>query len=142
MKEYFSTDQSEKKEIIEQIRQLLFEQKEVMFAFVFGSFLDSLSFRDIDVGIYVDGIAESQFFDLELRISEVISDRCKMPFDIIDVKVLNTAPSYFLNSIFKRGKLLFSRDQQLLTDMIENSSLESIANENIASQSLKELIPS
>lgn len=141
MKEYFSLKQTEKEKVIEEIRQILFEKEVIVFAFIFGSFLDSQSFRDIDIGVYVDNITESQVFDFELRLAEEVSDKCRMPFDIFEVKVLNFAPSSFLNSVFSRGKLLFSKNHQLLTDMIENTSLEAIANEYIAHQSLKELMP-
>lgn len=141
MKEYFSLKQIEKEEVIKKIRQILFEKEVVVFTFIFGSFLDSLSFRDIDIGVYVNKITESQVFDFELKLSKEISDKCRMPFDIFEVKILNFAPSSFLNNIFSRGKLLFSKNQQLLTDMIENTSLDAIANEYIAYQSLKELMP-
>lgn len=141
MKEYFSIKQNERQEITKKIKQVLLEKEDVVFVFIFGSFLDSPSFRDIDIGIYVDGIRKDEVFDYELKLSKRIADECNLPFDIFDVKVLNFAPKAFLNNIFSRSKLLFSKDDQLLSDMIESTSLDAIANEYISYQSLKELIP-
>lgn len=58
----------------------------------------------------------------------------------VDVKILNNAPFYFLSNIFKKGNLLFSRNNFLLEELIEETSLESIINYNFSFQSFKELI--
>jgi len=77
----------------------------------------------------------------EIELSRKISKVIEMPFDIIEVKILNFAPESFLNNIFKNGKLLFSRNDELLTDLIEQSSIHALFNEYIREQSLKELVP-
>lgn len=141
MKEYLSIKIEERPEIIEKIMQALSKDKGVVFAFIFGSFLDAPSFRDIDIGVYLDKIRKEEVFEQELELSKKIADKCGLPFDIVEVKVLNFAPNSFLNNIFSRGQLLFARRQQFLSDLIEVSSLDAIANEHIAYQSLKELIP-
>ncbi len=141
MKEYFSMKPKKRKKVVKRIKKTLQQQKEIIFSYLFGSFLDNLTFRDIDVGVYLKEINKEEVFDYELKLAERISNNCDVPFDIIEVKVFNFAPNPFLNSVFREGKLLFSRDNKLLTDMIEKSSLESIANEYIAKQSLKELVP-
>lgn len=141
MKEYLTLETNKKEAIVQNIKQTLIKETNIIFAFIFGSFLDAPSFRDIDIGIYATEIKEDEVFDCELKLSKEISDACDLPFDIIEVKVLNFAPGHFLNNIFSRGKLLFSKDQQLLSEMIENTSLDALANEHIAYQSLKELVP-
>lgn len=141
MKEYLTYGIDKRMEIIQKIRRDLTEKNHIIFAYVFGSFLDAPSFRDIDIGIYITGIKEDDVFACELELAEKISGACNVPFDIIDVKVLNFVPRHFLNNIFCNGTLLFCRNQQLLSEMIENTSLDTIANENIACQSLKELVP-
>lgn len=140
-KEYLSMSQNDRQEIAEKIKKILFSEKEVIFAYVFGSFLDSPSFRDIDVGIYVDNIAKENVFDKELEMAKKISEACGLPSDYIDVKILNFAPSHFLNNIFKNGTLIFSKNKKQLSDRIEETSLNAIANEYFAYQSLRELVP-
>lgn len=141
MKEYLSMGKEKRQEIIKKTKEILAKKEEVIFAFIFGSFLDSPSFRDIDVGIYIKGINKDEVSDYELRVSKEIADECGLSFDIFEVKVLNFAPIPFLNNIFNKGKLLFSNDYKLLTDLIEETSFDTILNEHIAYQSLKELVP-
>ena len=80
-------------------------------------------------------------FDYECKLSQKIASSCSLPFDNFECRILNDAPSPFLTSVFRDGTLLFSRDDQLLTDMIENTSLDALSNEYISFLSLKELIP-
>ncbi|MBI4837095.1 MAG: nucleotidyltransferase domain-containing protein [Candidatus Portnoybacteria bacterium] len=141
MKEYLSFAPDKKLEIIEQIKKTLLKDEGVVFAFIFGSFLDTPSFRDIDIGIYVKDKKKEKFFDKEVELDKKIADACNLPFDIFEIKILNFAPNIFLNNIFSRGELLFGRDDKLLSGLIESSSLEAVANEYVAYQSLKELIP-
>jgi hypothetical protein len=141
MKEYLSIEMDKRQQIIQKINLALAKREEIVFAYIFGSFLDAPSFRDIDIGVYVTGIKEDDIFDYELEVAEEVADYGSIPFDIVDIKVINFAPFNFLNSVFK-GRLLFSRNEQLLSDMIESSSLNALANEYIAYQSLKELVSS
>lgn len=141
MNEYLSLGPEKRQEIAEKIKKVLLQEKNLVFVSVFGSFLDATSFRDIDIGIYTENIKESEIFDYELKLSKKIAEECGLPFDIFEIKVLNFAPNSFLNNVFNRGQLLFCRDYQLLSDMIENTSLDALANEYIAYQSLKELVP-
>jgi hypothetical protein len=141
MEDYLCIPFNKREEIIEKIKQVLLEKKGLVFAFVFGSFLDAPSFRDIDVGIYVNNIKEKEIFDYELELSKKIAAKCGLSFDVFEVKVLNFAPGSFLNNVFKNGRMLFSRNKQMLSDMIEYTSLDAIANEYISLQSLRDLVP-
>ncbi len=141
MKEYFSLDQKDRQHAIEIIEKTLSKRKDVVFAFLFESFLDSPSFRDIDIGVYVDAVAEKEVFDREVDVARLISKAIGKPLDIIEIKILNFAPKSFLNNIFSRGRLLFSKNGRLLASLVEDTSLEALANEHLARQSLKELIP-
>lgn len=140
-KEYLSMSQNDRQKIAEKINKVLNSEKEIVFAYIFGSFLDSPSFRDIDVGIYIDNIAKENVFDKELEMAKKISEACDLLIDYIDVKILNFAPGHFLNNIFKNGTLMFSKKEKLLSDAIEETSLSAVANEYFAYQSLRELVP-
>lgn len=119
-------------------------RKEVIFAYIYGSFLEPqpITFRDVDIGVYVksEAISKGNAFDYETELVEGLNKVIDLPFDIIDVRVLNFAPSRFQNNVFSRGKLLFCKDEKLLTDLIEETSLEAVANEHIVKQSLRELV--
>lgn len=140
MQEFLSLDLKKRHKIIEKIKKGLLKRKDVVYVYVFGSFIDSPSFRDIDVGVYIKEIKKKEVFDYELNLSKEIAKACGLSFDIIEVHVLNFAPSYFLNNVFCRGNLLFSKNQEILSILIENTSLDALANENISNQSIEELV--
>ena len=132
-----------RQKIIDKVKHSLLQEENVVFGYIFGSFLNAPTFRDIDIGVYIKNNFKNQkdVFNYELNLSKKIGNACGLSFDVFEVKILNSAPSLFLNSIFKNGRLLFSKNNKVLSNLIENSSLDAIANEHIAYQSLKELIP-
>ncbi len=145
MKEFYKMTRYEKEEVIRKITDFLRIQQNMAFVYIFGSFTEAeaTSFRDIDIGIFLNpiDIDKNQVFDYECNLAVELSKRISFPPDLLDIKILNFAPNNFLNNIFSRGKLLFSKDDELLVDMIENVSIERLSNEYIINQSLKELIP-
>jgi uncharacterized protein len=138
---YLFYDSDKKLEISKNIKETLVKEDSVVFAYIFGSFLGTHSFRDIDIAIYVKGVTKKEVFDYEIVLSKKISNVCGLSPDIFEIKVLNFTPPSFLNNIFRNGILLFSKDDTLLTDMIENTSLDAVANSYISNLSLKELVP-
>jgi len=92
------------------------------------------------LGLYLEKINKEKSFEYELNLSKEIAEVCDLPFDIIEIHILNFTPDYFLNNVFCRGILLFSKNQELTTNLIENTSLNALANEYISNQSLRELV--
>ena len=113
---FYEISQKERLEAGERIAACLAEQTEVMFAFLYGSFISAPLFRDIDVGIYVAGIEPSQYFACENRLTRLSEDAVDSLFPV-DVRIINTAPIFFCFEVI-RGKLIFSRDEQLLVDFM------------------------
>jgi uncharacterized protein len=87
----------------------------VAFAYVYGSFAEARPFHDIDIGVYRIGSDSSA--DPEQNLAQRLSAALKMP---VDVRVVNHAPTSFLFHVL-RGELLFSRDDELLSSVIENT---------------------
>lgn len=139
MKEYFYLSKKEKENILTQINSLLRKKPEVVFAYCHGTFLakTKIGFRDIDIGLYLKKISKKRTFDYEQKIANILEEKVKYS---VDIKVLNFAPFYFLNNVFRTGKLLFSRDDLLLSKLIEETSQESMINYNFSLQSLRELV--
>lgn len=103
---------SEKKKIINRIRGMLLKRKEIEFSILFGSFLQELPFKDIDVGIFLnkDYLEKINKIDYIIDLGIYIEDRIKgFYFDIV---ILNELNSSFLYHVFKEGKLLFARDKE------------------------------
>ncbi len=141
-KEFLSFSSKEKDEICSKIKKILEQEDEVLFAYIFGSFLYSSNPRDIDVAVYITppgSINKNDLIKLEAKIADKISKEIKISFDKIDTRILNFSPNYFFSNVFSQGKLLFTGDKNLLSEMIEKTSLESLKNELISLQSLGEL---
>lgn len=87
----------------------------VAFAYVYGSFAEARPFHDIDIGVYRNGSEPSP--DLEENLAQTLSTALRIP---VDVRVVNDAPVSFLFHVL-RGELLYSRDDELLSTVIENT---------------------
>ncbi|MCJ7579014.1 MAG: nucleotidyltransferase domain-containing protein [Candidatus Aminicenantes bacterium] len=115
-------NRQQKKKIFARLKEILIERDEILFVYIHGSFLDNLPFHDIDVALYVDPkeVDSLQSFDYSLGLSVELSQ--KLGKDI-DTKVMNYAPVGFQHSVFKNGKLLFSKtDQRTICPMEGNFS--------------------
>jgi predicted nucleotidyltransferase len=94
-------------QILSILRTELEKHSEILFAYVFGSVIDSASFKDVDVGVYVagpdrlaDGFAYA--FAMSGELERLIGCR-------VDVILMNTAPDHMIHSI-SSGKLILNRD--------------------------------
>lgn len=136
MKEYFCLEDRKREKILRKITSILRKRKEIIFAFCHGTFLlEGVSFRDIDIALYLKK-SQRDLFEYQQKIAELLEKEIKYP---VDVKVLNSAPFYFLNNVFRLGRLLFTRDSLFLSNLIEKTSREAMANYNFSLQSFKDL---
>ena len=108
-----------KEAIFHGLRQFLEARAEIGFAYLHGSFLDGEAYHDVDVALYLDPPAADPF-DYEMALSVEMTRALHVQ---VDVQVLNRAPLGFQHQTL-RGRLLFARDEKLLTDYIERVSWE------------------
>lgn len=90
---------------------------EVVFAYLYGSFVDSEVFRDVDIGVYLRRPEPGQMTPRALALAQRLSTRVGLP---VDVRILNGAPLSFLYHVL-RGQLLVNRDEDLLSEVIERT---------------------
>jgi len=94
--------EAEKAAVLERIAALLGEKQNILFAYVFGSYVRENEFADIDIGIFVaDEIIEG--LDLEFKMEDEIQSLVHFP---VDVRVINRAPSSFVYRLIKEGRLV------------------------------------
>jgi len=131
------TTLDEKTKTLDKLRALLISHPEVVFAYVHGSSVDEGAHRDIDVAVMIrpDGISASESFDYAFQLSV---DLTREMGQDVDVQVLNGAPAGFKNSVFRQGKLLFSRDEARRLELIEMNSLEVMDFHGLSLQFLRE----
>ncbi len=90
---------------------------EVVFAYLYGSFVESQPFHDIDVAVYLRNAPSETESAETVALARRLTHHVGLP---VDVRVVNPAPVSFMYHVL-RGRLLFSRDDPLLTDLIERT---------------------
>ena len=101
----------EKDRLIERVSGLLEEKEYILFAYLFGSFVTSESFQDIDIAVYVRDGARS--VALELDIERDIENALRMQ---VDVRIINNAPLSFIYNVLKNKILAVDRDKAFRAD--------------------------
>ncbi len=100
-----------------ELKALLRERKEILFAYLHGSFVEGIPYHDVDVAVYLnpDLLQQTDAFDYEMDLSAHLALTVHLP---VDVHILNRAPLGFQHSVL-RGELLFTRDEEFLSDYVE-----------------------
>jgi predicted nucleotidyltransferase len=107
----------EKQEVIKRLAALAKRQREVVFAYLYGSFIEDVPFHDIDIGIYVSGIGKVKAGPFTVEFAHSLSK--ELGFDV-DVRVLNFAPVSFVYHVIC-GQVFFDRVPEVRTRIIESS---------------------
>lgn len=115
---FFRLSERQKNRLLSKIKKILSEDPNIIFAYVFGSFVEKEleSFRDIDIALYLtDRFPREKFLDYSLELAVELESKVeKYPIDIV---VLNDAP---LSLSFKatQGLLLVCKDENLWIDYV------------------------
>jgi len=106
----------EKRRLFDRLAGLLSNREEILFAYVYGSFLHG-PFRDIDIGIFLqaDSSGAAEPLRYEVVLEQELEDAMGVP---IDVRVLNAAPLPFAFSVLQTGEVLVSRDEKARCDFV------------------------
>ncbi len=105
-------DGEQRRDLTKMITKAVSQDERVLFAFLYGSFLDGAFFRDIDLGVFVKGVGSTDFWDYECGLSQKIEKVLCHPFPV-EAKVINRAPISFCYHVI-RGRRLFVRDESVM----------------------------
>lgn len=120
LKKYSMADW-DKEKILEKVINTLDNEDSIIFAYLHGSFLDG-SFRDVDIAIYVQStLSKKEALKEELKLERILEEKIKLP---ADVRVLNYSPLSFRYNVFKDGKLILTKDEDLRSDFVSLSLRE------------------
>ncbi|WP_297211383.1 MULTISPECIES: type VII toxin-antitoxin system MntA family adenylyltransferase antitoxin [Thermodesulfovibrio] len=115
---FYKLSERQRNRLLSLIKNELFEDPNVIFAYVFGSFIDKelKRFKDIDIALYLeDKFPRENFLDYSLQLAvELESEIKKYPIDIV---ILNDAP-LSLSFQATQGILLFCKDENLWIDFV------------------------
>ncbi len=109
MSKKISLKSEQKKKVLKQLESFLRREPDVLFAYVFGSFIKSQRFEDIDLAIYLENSGERKVLRLEREVEELLH----LP---VEISLLNEAPLSFAFRIVKEGKPIFIRDNKARCD--------------------------
>lgn len=98
------------------LSQILFQKDEILFAYLCGSFLESETFHDIDVAVYLEESMKNKIdiVEYEIALSLFIERQLRAP---VDVRILNWAPLSFRYNA-SQGLLLLSKDESKREDFM------------------------
>ncbi|ATZ61197.2 MAG: nucleotidyltransferase domain-containing protein [Methanosarcinales archaeon Met12] len=100
----------EKKAIIKRIEQVL-SGLEVDLGYVFGSFLVSDDFRDVDVAVLTpEKLGPYERFRFPIQVARKLEDEIK-PKHEFDVKILDSSPIDFQYNVISSSELVFCKDE-------------------------------
>jgi len=103
--------------IISKIRKPLKEEKKIIFAYLYGSFVKEDEFNDIDIGIYLEKekfLSDYAIFKYSLSLSSKIE--MELPDFEIDMRVLNEAPLSFQYQVITEGRIVIEKDNDKRVD--------------------------
>jgi len=106
---------STKDMIIRELRNRLSQEKNIVFAYVHGSFLDRNEFNDVDIVIFLDQKAAAlNPVDFEISLSLKLEKSLNVS---VDLKILNFAPLSFRYHA-TMGRLILDHDKSIREDFL------------------------
>jgi uncharacterized protein len=102
-----------KEQVVNKLSGLLGDRGDILFAYIFGSFVLSDSFRDIDIGLFVKDEKVPASLTLELNLENEIESAVNFP---VDVRIINAAPLSFIYSVLKHKIVVVDNDPSLRAD--------------------------
>jgi predicted nucleotidyltransferase len=103
----FSVSEENYKDIVGVIKTILNNRKEIIFAYLHGSFLARTNFGDVDIAIYLSGVQEEKFMQYEFKLEQILESAINFP---VDIRVLNNAPPSFKYNSIKKGIRLIDKN--------------------------------
>lgn len=102
-----------KQEIVKIIKKELEKYDDIVFAYIFGSFVDSDRYNDIDVAIFLKNPEKDRLMEREFELERILEDKIRISFD---VRIINFAPISFVYNVLKNKILIIDRDTSLRAD--------------------------
>jgi len=109
------------KELLDRFKAFLINKDNIVFVYVFGSFVSGTQTKDSDVdfAVYLSkaDVDAAEYLDLKVELMDIAKRD-------VDIVILNTANPLVKSEIFGNGMRLFSRDEELESDFIVKSLFE------------------
>ncbi len=103
----------DKQDLINTISNIFRTKKDIVFAYIFGSFVSKDEFKDIDIGVYISNIESATILKLELELESELEDIIRIP---ADVRIINNAPISFVYNILRNKSVILDNNIDLRSD--------------------------
>ena len=101
----------DRKEIIKKIGNVISRFDDVDIAYIFGSFLGSDSFNDIDIALFLSKeLTPYNRFKYAMEVAGILEKEIQPRFEF-DVKILNYSTIEFQHEVIRKGVLVFLKDE-------------------------------
>lgn len=120
MRRLYRVGAAQREQAAHAVADTLERKPEVVFAHLHGSFLTSEAFHDVDVAVHLAPRVPRRL-PRALDLAEWLARETGLP---VDVRLLNDATLAFRYHVFRTGRLLLSRDDELLADCMERTMRE------------------
>lgn len=137
-KTYHKMNDRKRASLADSLADYLKNDVDICFAYLYGSFKDyddAVGFRDIDIALYITGGKDVMDYTLEKSVE--MSHRYNLPIECVP---FNIAPLFFKYRIFREGMLLFCKDEDLMTDMMEQTAMDALDFMPIREEAMRELV--
>lgn len=135
---YHKMNGQERTPLADSLAKYLKEDNNISFAYLYGSFKDyddAVGFRDIDIAFYVTGGKDA--LDYALEKSAEMSHKYNLSVECVP---FNIAPLFFKYRIFREGTLLFCKDENMMTDMMEETVADALDFMPLRQEAIRELV--
>ena len=103
----------DKQNLINKISRIFCTKKDIVFAYIFGSFISKDEFKDIDIGVYIDNIETATILNYEMKLELESEDIIGIP---VDIRIINNAPISFVYNILKDKIVMIDNNIDLRSD--------------------------
>jgi hypothetical protein len=103
--------QTQREQLTQKLKDQLEQRQEIIFSYLYGSFVEGEYFRDIDVAVYVDEqiVPEDKALEYTFKLADILESETKLP---VDVRALNYTTLGFKYHV-TTGKVLTCQDDDL-----------------------------
>lgn len=109
---------AEKTKIRNNIKKELSRRKEVVFAYLHGSFLMPVPCGDIDIAVYIENtITDQKHWEYEAGLAMLLDPLAGMPVDVLTLNCAPVALRYHATC----GQILFSKNEQARFAFLEET---------------------
>jgi len=136
---FYSLTIDERKNIIEKLRNFFSKREEIILAIIYGGFISSKIFRDIDIAVFTGyRVSYDEVNEYIDELESEVRNKCEIVITP-DIKVLDYAPPSFKVKVLSEGKIIIERVPYLAI-LLKWSALQEINDILLKRKRIRELI--